>query len=143
MTLMTNSKRYSDLLSYSTFEDRFNYLKLNSNVGDDTFGFDRYLNQQFYKSREWKSVRDYVITRDNGCDLGIPGMEIQGPIYIHHINPINIEDIEHSSDKLLDPENLICVSFETHNAIHYGDDSFVSRNTVIERSHNDMCPWKK
>lgn len=140
---MTNSKRYSDLLSYNTFEDRFNYLKLNSNVGDDTFGFDRYLNQQFYKSREWKSVRDYVITRDNGCDLGIPGMEIQGPIYIHHINPINIEDIEHSSDKLLDPENLICVSFETHNAIHYGDDSFVSRNTVIERSHNDMCPWKK
>ena len=140
---MTNNKRYSDLLSYNTFEDRFNYLKLNSTVGDDTFGFDRYLNQQFYKSREWKSVRDYVITRDNGCDLGIPGMEIHGPIYIHHINPINIEDIEHSSDKLLDPENLICVSFETHNAIHYGDDSFISRNTVIERSHNDMCPWKK
>jgi hypothetical protein len=101
------------------------------------------MNQQFYRSKEWKTVRDAVIVRDGACDLGVPGHEITGHVYIHHINPINPEDIEHSADKLLDLNNLICVSQETHNAIHYGDDSILERNKITERTPGDTCPWKK
>ena len=137
------TKRYSDLKQLSTFEERFEYLKLKGNVGQDTFGFDRYLNQQFYRSKEWKKVRDEVIIRDGACDLGIPGHEIFGKVYIHHIEPLYPEDIEESSDKLLDPENLICVSQETHNAIHYGDDSILDKYKIIERTPKDTCPWKR
>ncbi len=137
-------KRYSELKCLKTFDERFNYLLLKGNVGKETFGFDRYLNQEFYnKSIEWKRIRNFVIVRDNGCDLGIPGHEITGRIYIHHINPINPDDIKNSSDKLLDPENLICVSHETHNAIHYGNTSFLNKNKIVERTKNDTCPWKK
>lgn len=136
-------KSYSELCSLETFEDRFNYLKLHGHVGLDTFGYDRYMNQDFYRSTEWKQVRSYIIARDSGCDLGIPDNQIFGSIYIHHINPITPDDITSGTDKLLDPENLICVSLETHNALHYGDNSIVNKNKVIERVPNDTCPWKK
>lgn len=136
-------KRYSELKQLQTFEERFNYLKLNGLVGFDTFGFDRYLNQDFYKSSEWHSIRDFVIVRDNGCDMGLPGNEICGKIYVHHMNPITKDDIQNSSDILLNPEFLICVSFDTHNAIHYGDSSISNKNKLIERTANDMCPWKQ
>lgn len=140
---MKTIKRYSELSKLSTFEERFNYLKLDGQVGVDTFGFDRYMNQQFYKSKEWKDIRDYVITRDNGCDLGIPGNEIYGKIYIHHMNPLTPNDIEDSTENLLNPEYLICVSHATHNAIHYGDDSYTNKNVIVERKPSDMCPWRK
>lgn len=139
---MKNIRTYSELSQLPTFEERFNYLKIFGTVGEDTFGFDRYLNQQFYKSKEWKNVRDYVIVRDNGCDLGIPGREITGKIYIHHINPLTAEDVIESSDNLLNPEYLVCVSFDTHNAIHYGDISLAKRKDPIIRTKNDTCPWK-
>lgn len=116
---------------------------MNGSVGVDTFGFDRYLNQQFYKSKEWKRIRDYIIVRDNGCDLGIPGREINDRVYIHHINPITPEDVIDSTDNLFNPEYLISVSFETHNAIHYGDISLTKRNEPIIRTRDDTCPWKK
>lgn len=137
-----NVKRYSELKNLETFEDRFDYLKLNGQVGRDTFGFDRYFNQQFYRSNEWKSVRDQVIVRDNGCDIGMPGHEITGKIYIHHMNPLTLNDIEESTENLLNPEYLVCVSHSTHNAIHYGDKSILERNKVVERTKGDTCPWK-
>ena len=140
---MKDRKRsYSELSTISTFDERFRYLKLNGSVGADTFGFDRYLNQQFYRSREWKDIRDKVIIRDGGCDLGVPGHEIYGRIYIHHMNPLTIDDIEGSTENLLNPENLICVSQQTHNAIHYGDESVLERNKIIERTANDTVLWK-
>lgn len=140
---MMNTKTYSELSHLDTFEDRFKYLKLSGSVGTDTFGFDRYMNQQFYRSKEWKTVRDLVIVRDSACDLGIPGHEITGRIYIHHLNPISPDDISNSTEKLLDPNNLICVSQETHNAIHYGDDSILDKTKFSERRPGDTCPWKK
>lgn len=140
---MMNTKTYSELSHMDTFEDRFKYLKLSGSVGTDTFGFDRYMNQQFYRSKEWKTVRDLVIVRDGACDLGIPGHEITGRIYIHHLNPISPDDISNSTEKLLDPNNLICVSQETHNAIHYGDDSILDKTKFSERRPGDTCPWKK
>ena len=141
MKTMTTIRTYSELCHLCTFEDRFDYLRLNGSVGKDTFGFDRYLNQQFYRSSEWKRIRDRVILRDNGCDLGVEGYEIQGRILIHHINPISVEDIHTMSDLLMNPEYLICVSHRTHNAIHYGDESLIS-TTPIERTQNDTCPWR-
>ena len=143
MIIKTTIRRYSELSKLPTFEERYNYLKLDGQVGMDTFGFDRYMNQQFYRSKEWKDIRDYVITRDNGCDLGVAGNEIHGKIYIHHINPLMPSDIENSTDNLLNPEYLVCVSHATHNAIHYGDDSYLNKNKVIERTPSDTCPWKK
>lgn len=143
MKNQNNVKRYSELSKLSTFEERYKYLRLYGSVGADTFGFDRYLNQQLYKSPEWKRVRDIVITRDNACDLGIQGRDLYGRIYVHHMNPISISDIEESSDFLLKPEYLICVSMETHNAIHYGNESFLERNKVVTRTTNDTSPWKK
>lgn len=138
-----NIKTYSELRQLSTFEERFEYLRLFGTVGKDTFGFDRYINQQFYRSREWKTVREHIIVRDGACDLGIPGREINGSIYIHHLNPIEVEDIADATEFLLNPEYLICVSQETHNAIHYGDSSYTKRNQIVERAPNDTCPWRK
>lgn len=138
-----NDKSYSEMITMSEFDDRFRYAKLDGQVGMDTFGFDRYLNQQFYRSKEWKRLRDQIIIRDNGCDLGVPGHEISGKIYIHHLNPLSPEDITESTKKLFDPDNLVCVSAETHNAIHYGDESILEKNKIVERSPGDTCPWKR
>lgn len=135
-------KRYSELILLPTFEERYKYLQLNGVIGDETFGFDRYINQMFYRSQEWKQVRDYVIVRDNGCDLGIEGHEIRGKILIHHMNPIGIKDIQQVNKFLLDPEYLITTMLSTHNAIHYGDESLLMKDP-IERSKNDTCPWKR
>lgn len=141
MMNMTTIRSYSDLVQLQTFEERFDYLKLDGVVGEDTFGFDRYLNQQFYRSREWKRIRDQVILRDNGCDLGVDGYEINGRALIHHMNPISIEDIRTMSDFLTNPEYLICVTHRTHNAIHYGDENLII-TAPIERTKNDTCPWR-
>ena len=137
----TNIRTYSELIQLPTFDERFNYLRLDGVVGKDTFGFDRYLNQQFYRSSEWKRIRNQVIVRDNGCDLGVDEYEIHGRILIHHMNPISIEDLQYMSDLLMNPEYLICVSHRTHNAIHYGDESLIV-TAPIERSQNDTCPWR-
>ena len=138
---MTNIRTYSELITFPTFKERFNYLKLDGLVGESTFGFDRYLNQIFYRSQRWKEIRDFVIIRDNGCDLGVEGYEIHSRIIIHHMNPITIEDIRKESEFLLDPEFLICTIHNTHNAIHYGDENLLIK-APIERSKNDTCPWK-
>ena len=135
-------RTYSELIQLPTFEERFEYLRLDGAVGAETFGLDRYLNQLFYKSKEWLSVRDEVITRDNGCDLGVEGYEIHGRILIHHMNPISVEDILQHSDYLLNPEYLISTIHNTHNAIHYGDKSLLVTGP-IERSENDTCPWRR
>lgn len=136
-------RTYTELIALETFEDRFNYLRLDGVVGKDTFGFDRIFNQRFYRSEEWKFVRDFVIVRDNGCDLGVDGHEIYGNrIIIHHMNPISLEDIERKSSILLDPEFLITTIHRTHNAIHYGDESLLIRGP-IERTRNDTCPWRR
>lgn len=134
-------RTYSELILLPTFKERFEYLKLDGVVGEDTFGFDRYLNQQFYHSQEWKRIRDQVIVRDNGCDLGIDGYFIRGRIYIHHMNPISVQDIIHHSGYSISPEYLVCVSQDTHNAIHYGDASKLQREPIVRRP-NDTCPWK-
>lgn len=136
-------RRYSELCKLKTFEGRFEYLRLDGQVGKDTFGFDRIFNQRFYTSTEWRRIRDHVIIRDNGCDLGVEGHEIYGNrIIIHHLNPISLEDIERQSAYLLDPEFLITTIHNTHNAIHYGDESLLIR-APIERSKNDTCPWRQ
>ena len=134
-------KTYSELILLPTFEERFKYLQLNGRVGDDTFGFDRYINQKFYRSAEWKRIRDLVIMRDNGCDLALEGYEIYGRILIHHMNPITVKDVELSTEYLMNPEYLICVTHNTHNAIHYGDDKLINKGPVV-RTKNDTCPWK-
>ena len=136
-------RTYSELSKLATFKERFNYLSLNGQVGKDTFGFDRIFNQKFYTSKEWRHIRDLVIVRDNGCDLGIEGYDIVGQnLIIHHINPISLEDIESKSDILLNPEYLITTTHNTHNAIHYGDDKLLITGP-IQRSKNDTCPWKR
>ncbi len=135
-------RTYSELIKLKTFKDRFEYLKLDGIVGEETFGFDRYMNQIFYKSREWTSVRRAVIIRDNGCDLGVEGYEIHGKILIHHMNPINLSDIVHKTDELLNPDYLITTVLSTHNAIHYGNASLLPA-LPIERRVNDTCPWKR
>lgn len=140
--VMTMSIRtYSELSQLRTFKERYEYLRLGGTVGEDTFGFDRYLNQIFYNSEEWKAIRREVIIRDNGCDLGLDGYEIHGKILIHHMNPIRSEDIIKRSEILLNPEYLITTVLSTHNAIHYGDAGLLP---VLpqERSRNDTCPWK-
>ena len=139
---MTNIKTYSELIALPTFEERFKYLQLKGVVGKDTFGFDRYLNQKFYRSAEWRRIRDQVIVRDNGCDLGIDDRMIHGRILIHHMNPINDRDIIYATDALLNPEYLICVTHNTHNAIHYGDEDLLMLGPVV-RTKNDTCPWKR
>lgn len=138
----TTIRTYSELVKMDSFIDRFKYLQLNGQVGKETFGFDRYVNQIFYRSPEWRSIRDKVIIRDKGCDLGIGDREIQGRILIHHMNPISMEDILQRTDLLLNPEYLISVSHDTHNAIHYGDEGLLPQDP-IERSPFDTCPWKQ
>lgn len=135
-------RTYSELITLPTYEERFKYLQLNGQVGKDTFGFDRYLNQNFYRSQEWKRLRDQIILRDNGCDLGVEGYEIHGRIIIHHMNPITIKDIADATEYLLNPEYLISTVHNTHNAIHYGDINQLCLGP-IERKANDTCPWKK
>lgn len=135
-------KTYSELIQIPSFEERFEYLKLDGNVGEDTFGFDRWMNQIFYRSPEWKRIRDEVIIRDNGCDLAMPGHEIYGRILIHHMNPISVDDIERRTDLLLNPEYLISTLHRTHNAIHYGDKSLLPQGLIV-RTPNDTCPWKR
>lgn len=135
-------RTYSQLIRLPTFEDRFEYLKLKGSVGKDTFGHDRYLNQVFYSSMEWRRLRDEIIIRDNGCDLGVEGRAICGKVYIHHLNPLGTNDILTHSEYLVNPEYLICVSFETHNAIHYGDINLLPIDP-IERKRNDTCPWRR
>lgn len=135
-------KTYTELMTLPTFEERYKYLKLNGRVGEQTFGFDRYLNQVFYSSDEWRRLRDEIIIRDNGCDLGVEGREIYGRIIIHHMNPITKEDILKRSDYLLNPEYLICTVKSTHDAIHYGDENLLTKGP-IERYKNDTCPWRR
>lgn len=135
-------KTYSELITIPTFEERYRYLRLGGQVGAETFGFDRWLNQKFYKDPEWLAVRNHVIIRDNGCDLGIPGREIHSRILIHHMNPITKEDILRRSKYLLDPEYLICTIKNTHDAIHYGDEGLLILDPVV-RSRNDTCPWRR
>lgn len=143
---MTNTKRiltYSELSRLISFDERFDYLCIGGFVGADKFGFNRVFNQDFYKSVEWKRARDTVIIRDNACDLGIPGREIYGKIFVHHMNPITIEDLKSGSRLILDPEYLITVSEDTHNAIHYGDRDYLKRFEEVVRKPNDTAPWKQ
>jgi hypothetical protein len=133
-------RRYAELRRIETFEERYEYLVLRGNVGDSTFGFDRYLNQQFYRSAEWRRVRNNVIARDEGCDLGILGYEIHDRVYIHHMNPMTVDEIEHGDDSILDPEFLITTTHRTHNAIHYGDASLLAK-PLVERRAGDTKLW--
>lgn len=137
---MTMIRRYSELRHIPTFEERFEYLKLNGSVGRETFGFDRYINQRFYTSKEWRDIRHYVIARDLGLDLGAEGYEINSRILIHHMNPIVVDDILHKNDDILDPEFLITTCHNTHNAIHYGDSSLLPK-PLVERSRGDTKLW--
>lgn len=137
-------KTYTELIKFPTFKERFLYLKMHGKVGEETFGYYRYLNQVLYKSEEWREVKRTILLRDNGCDLGIPGYEIEGRgnLMIHHINPITLRDIQNRDPKIFDPDNLITVSRATHNAIHYGDERILLME-VTERRPNDTCPWKQ
>lgn len=141
MTKMKKIRTYSELIQLPTYIERFRYLKLGGRVGEDTFGFDRYLNQRFYKSREWLSLRDQLIIRDSGCDLGILDRPINGRIIIHHMNPITKDDIINQTEFLLNPEYMICTMKLTHDAIHYGDEDLLF-NELVERKKNDTCPWR-
>ncbi len=142
ITIMTNIKTYSEMIQLPTFIERYRYLKIDGIVGDETFGYDRYMNQILYHSPEWRKFRRDIILRDNGCDLGTDGYEIIGKILIHHIEPITVRDIERRDSKLFDTENVISVSLNTHNAIHYGDESLLI-TTPITRTKFDTCPWRR
>ena len=135
-------KTYSELIAFPTYEERFRYLQLKGAVGKDTFGYDRYLNQILYNSQEWKHFRDKIIIRDNGCDLACEGYDIHGRILVHHINPIRVDDVVNRNPIVFDPENVVCVTHNTHNAIHYGDESLLIL-APVERTKNDTCPWKR
>ena len=134
-------RTYSELITISTFEERFEYLQLKGSVGKDTFGYDRYLNQVLYRSPEWKRLRNQIIIRDGGCDLACDGYDIYDKVLIHHLNPITVEDVLTRSRKVFDPDNLVCVSHSTHNAIHYGDVDLLVTGPII-RTKNDTCPWR-
>lgn len=135
-------RTYTELIQLKTFEERYEYLRLGGIVGQDTFGFDRYLNQRFYRSPEWKQIRRDVIIRDEGRDLAMEGYELDKGIYVHHMNPITAKDLVDVTDWLLNPEYLVCVSKRTHDAIHFGDKSLLPE-LPKERMLNDMCPWKQ
>lgn len=141
MVILMIIRTYNELMLLPTFKERFEYLKLSGRVGEETFGFDRWLNQKFYRSAEWKHIRDQVIIRDNGCDLGVEGREIYGKILIHHMNPITKKDILDRTDLLLNPMYLISVTKQTHDAIHYSDESILMNDPIV-RSRNDTCPWR-
>lgn len=134
-------RTYSELITIPTFEERFEYLQLKGLVGKDTFGYDRYLNQVLYRSPEWKRLRNQIIIRDAGCDLACDGYDVYGKVLIHHLNPITVEDVLARSRKVFDPDNLVCVSHSTHNAIHYGDVDLLVTGPII-RTKNDTCPWR-
>lgn len=133
-------RSYSELIRLETFEDRFDYLKFSAKIGEKTFGYERYLNQIFYTSKEWRRFRRDIIIRDNGCDMALKDYDILGRIEVHHINPITIEMIENNDPLLMDPDNVVCASPNTHKAIHYGDKDLLPK-PLIERKPNDMCPW--
>lgn len=137
---MSRIRTYSELRRLHTFEERFDYLELKGSVGESTFGFDRWLNQRFYTSREWRWARNFVISRDNGCDLGVPGYEIHSGAMVHHMNPMSADDITHGNEDILDPEYLILVSLNTHNAIHYGGKDLLPKGPV-ERRPGDTALW--
>ena len=139
---MMKIRTYSELIMLPTFKERYEYLKLGGKVGEETFGFDRYLNQKFYKSKEWRDIRDYVIMRDNACDLGIEDREIHSRIIIHHMNPITKYDIVNQTEFLTNPDYMICTLKRTHDAIHYGDDSILFSD-IVTRTKNDTCPWRR
>lgn len=134
-------RTYSELITLPTFEERYKYARLGGRVGESTFGYERYLNQLFYESKEWRDFRRSIIIRDRGCDLGVLDREISGLIMIHHLNPISVDDILQRRECLLDPENAICASPNTHRAIHYGDESLLIKAPIV-RSKNDTCPWR-
>lgn len=136
-------KTYSELILLPTFAERFRYLQIDGHVGNSTFGFDRNFNQHFYASPEWKSVRNKVIVRDCACDLAVVGHEINQRIMVHHMNPILLQDILHQTDILLNPEFLVCVTHDTHNAIHYGDARILKQTQITERVKHDTCPWRR
>ena len=138
--MTTRIRTYRELRRFETFEERFKYLVLHGTVGESTFGFDRYINQQFYTSRQWRQVRHYVIARDEGCDLGVPGYEIHDRLYIHHMNPMTVAHISDGDSAILDPEYLITTSHQTHNAIHYGDERLLPRQ-LVERRPGDTKLW--
>lgn len=142
VTKMSRSRLYSEMAQFRTFEERFEYLSLGGEVGAETFGFERWMNQAFYRSHEWRTLRNHVISRDNGLDLGVAGFPIFDRVLIHHINPITAEDIERGAPALLDMDNLISVSHKTHNAIHYGDKTSI-RQPWKEREPNDTTPWRR
>lgn len=135
-------RSYSELIKLNTFEERFEYLKLSARVGEETFGYDRHINQMFYTNITWRSLREKIIIRDSACDLGVVGYEIGGLVIVHHINPVSLEDLEEFRGIALDPENLICVSHNTHNAIHYGDTNLLPK-APIKREPGDTCLWKR
>ena len=134
---------YRELQHISTLRERFEYLRLGGLVGESTFGSHRYLNQGFYTSSEWRKIRNEVIVRDQGCEMGLYPYEIVGRVYIHHINPITIDDLLNATDELMSLDNLVCVSYDMHQAIHYGDYEILGRYELEERRANDTCPWKK
>lgn len=138
---MSLIRTYSELVRLPTFEERFRYLRLSGLIGESTFGFDRYLNQALYTSQEWRRMRREIVMRDNGCDMAMPDYEIGEKIIVHHMNPLTIKDVEDRNDDIFNPEYLVCVSHNTHNAIHYGDEELLPK-LPVERKPNDMCPWR-
>ena len=136
------TRTYLELSKLKTLEERYEYLRIGGSVGEETFGFDRWLNQLLYHDKAWKDVRDEVIIRDNGCDLGLEGYEIGGAVYVHHMNPVTLDDVLHHFEDLLNPEYLICTSKRTHDAIHYGSKDLLPKDPVV-RSKNDTCPWRR
>ena len=139
--MSTPLRRYTELKRIGTFKERYEYLRLAGIIGESTFGFDRYLNQLLYTSDKWRNLRNQIIIRDNGCDLGMEGYDLHNRIIVHHMNPLTIDDVINVSDDIFNPEYLICTSMKTHNAIHYGDESLLPQ-LPVERLPNDTCPWK-
>lgn len=135
-------RTYSELITLPTFKERFEYLRLDGTIGEETFGYNRYLNQMLYRTAEWKRFRNEIIVRDNGCDLACEGYDIHGKVLVHHINPITMEDVLNRTKKVFDPDNVISTTLNTHNAIHYSDESILLM-APIERKPNDTCPWKR
>lgn len=137
-----STRTYSELIEIPSFVERFRYLKIGGQIGDETFGFSRWLNQVLYKSDEWKRFRNSIIIRDEGCDLAVPGFDVDKHIIVHHLNPITKDDVLQRASCIFDPENVVCTSLNTHNAIHYGDESILIV-APLERKPNDTCPWRK
>lgn len=139
---MSNVRRYSELCKLTTFDERFDYLSLGGKVSEETFGFDRYLNQVLYRSKEWRELRNHIVVRDNGCEMGLEDFPINGRVIVHHMNPISLKDIDDRIPEIMDPEYLITVSHDLHNAIHYNNKDILKKYTFAERFENDTCPWR-